>query len=102
MYGTIAKYRVKAGREAAVASEFDALTASPPEGWVATTVFRSVDNPREVWIAAVFESEDAYKRNAASPEMDSRYQALMEHLEAEPEWHDGHVVRHLAKSGAAV
>jgi quinol monooxygenase YgiN len=102
MYGTIARYRVKQGHEDQVAREFDTFATSPPDGWVSTTVFRSVGDPREVWIAAVFESEDLYKQNADSPDMDQRFRALMEHLESEPEWHDGHVVRHQAKAGAAL
>lgn len=102
MYGTIGKYRVKAGHEEVVAKQFDDLTASPPDGWVASTVFRSVNDPNEVWIAAVFESEEHYRRNADSPQMDARYRSLLEHLDGEPEWHDGHVVRHQSKAGATV
>ena len=102
MYGTIARYRVKDGHGDALAREFDEFNASPPSGWVATSVYRSVDNPNEIWIAAVFESEAGYKANADSPEMNQRFTAIMEHLESEPEWHDGHVIRHLSKAGAAV
>lgn len=102
MYGTIAKYHVKAGHYEDVAREFDDFQANPPEGWLATSVYRSVDHPDEIWIAAVFESEDHYKRNADSPEMDKRFRGMLQHLEGEPEWHDGHVIRHTTKAGAAV
>lgn len=102
MYGTIARYRVKQGHEEAVSRQFDDLTASPPKGWIASTVYRSVGDPNEVWISTVFESEALYKQNADSPEMNTRYRTLVEHLEGQPEWHDGHVVRHQAKAEAAV
>ena len=100
MYGTIAKYRVKPGHGQALEQEFDSFQASPPEGFVANTVYRNVDDPNEIWIAAVFESEAQYRANAGSPEMDQRFRAMLEHLEAEPEWHDGHVIRHNVKAGA--
>ena len=102
MYGTIAKYHVKHGHEEAVAKEFDDLQAALPDGWLAGTVYRSAGDPNEVWIAVVFESEEHYKRNAESPGMDQRYRALLDHLEKEPEWHDGHVVRHATKAKATV
>lgn len=92
MYGTIAKYRVKPGRDEGFLADLKRFEDSPPPGWVYHTIFRGVDNPNELWMSVVFESEDAYKQNADSPEMDREYRRLLEHLESEPEWHDGHVI----------
>lgn len=92
MYGTIAKYRVKPGRDEEFLADLKRFEDSPPPGWVYHTIFRSVDNQNELWMSVVFESEDTYKQNADSPEMDREYRRLLEHLESEPEWHDGHVI----------
>lgn len=91
-YGTIARYRIKPGHEAGLLDQMKTFQSSPPSGWLHTTLFRSTTDPNDVWMSAVFESEELYKRNAESPEMGAAYEAMREHLEGEPEWHDGHVV----------
>ena len=92
MYGTVAKYSLKPGREQSFLAELKRFEEAPPAGWVYHTVFRSTSNPDELWTSVVFESEEAYKRNADSPEMDQQYRRMLEHLTGEPEWHDGHVI----------
>ena len=94
MFGTIARYRLKSDQEARFMEEMKGFESNPPEGWVSTTLYRSTNNPNEVWMSVVFESEEAYRRNADSPDMDRQYQQMLEHLESEPEWHDGHVIHH--------
>jgi hypothetical protein len=42
--------------------------------------------------AVVFESREAYRALAESPEQDARYRWLLALLEEPPEWHDGVVV----------
>ena len=97
MFGTIAKYPVKPGHEQQLMSEMRDFEEHPPEGWVYHTIFRNTENPNEIWISVVFDSEDAYRKNASSPEMDKQYQKLLEHLEGKPEWHDGHVIHEAMK-----
>ena len=92
MFGTVAKYRIKPDHEARFLEEMKGFEADPPEGWVYTTLFRSAQHPNELWMSVVFESEEAYRRNAQSPKMDAEYRKMLEHLDAEPEWHDGHVI----------
>ncbi|HEV2954073.1 MAG TPA: antibiotic biosynthesis monooxygenase family protein [Candidatus Dormibacteraeota bacterium] len=91
-YGTVARYKLKAGQEDAFLAKMASFESSPPPGWFYTTLFRSTGDPNEIWMSTVFESEEAYKANAQSPEMDKMYRALLEDLESEPEWHDGHVI----------
>ena len=91
-FGTIARYRVKPGHDKELTADMEKFEDSPPEGWKYHTVFRSTENPNEVWLCVVFDSEQSYKKNADSPEMNSEYKRLLEHLESEPEWHDGHVI----------
>ena len=98
-FGTIARYRVKAGHGDALIEEMKGFEASPAPGWIYSTVFRSASDPDELWLSTVFESEEAYRRNADSPGMDERYQALRQHLEADPEWHDGHVIHEAMRQG---
>jgi len=43
-------------------------------------------------MSVVFDSEESYRKNADSPDMDSQYKDMLEHLQGEPEWHDGHVI----------
>lgn len=92
MFGTIARYRVKAGHADTFVKEMGDFENDPPQGWVYHTVFRSANNPNELWLSVVFESEEAYRKNADSPDMDREYRKMLEHLDGEPEWHDGHVI----------
>ncbi|HVO43885.1 MAG TPA: hypothetical protein VMT34_14745 [Aggregatilineales bacterium] len=61
-------------------------------GQVATFVYRSDNDPREIWLSVVFESKEAYVANANSPDQNERFMQMMQYLEAEPEWHDGEVI----------
>jgi quinol monooxygenase YgiN len=91
-YGTVARYRVKPGHEEKFLEQMKGFESSPPPGWIYTTLFRGAADPNEIWMSVVFENEDLYKKNADSPAMDDAYRAMLEHLQAEPEWHDGHVI----------
>ena len=92
MFGTVAKYRLKSGHEQQFIKDMQDFESDAPAGWVYHTVFRSTADPNEIWLSVVFESEEAYRKNADSPEMDREYQKMLEHLQGEPEWHDGHVI----------
>jgi heme-degrading monooxygenase HmoA len=81
-------------------ADMENFEQSPPEGWSYHTILRSTTDPNEVWLCVVFESEESYKRNADSPEMDKEYRRLLEHLEVEPEWHDGHVIHEAMRQPA--
>jgi heme-degrading monooxygenase HmoA len=61
-------------------------------GYVGAVVYKMDDNPNEIYLAVVFDSKEAYVKNADSPEQDARYREFREMLEADPEWHDGEVV----------
>lgn len=100
MFGTIARYRLKPGREAELLEDLKGFEANPAPGWMSSTVFRSTSDPNELWISVAFESEEAYRRNADSPESDRRFRAMVEKLEAEPEWHDGHVIHQAMRQPA--
>src|SRR6266550_498061 len=92
MFGTVARYLLKAGHEKQFIDEMGSFEGDPPAGWMYHTIFRSTKDPNEIWLSVVFESEEAYRKNADSPDMDREYRRMLEHLQGEPEWHDGHVI----------
>lgn len=92
MYGTVARMRAKPGMEQRlieVASETEAVRVP---GEIAVYVYQADRDPREFMLAVIFESKEAYFANANSPEQHQRFLALMECLEAEPEWNDGKII----------
>ena len=95
MYGTVARLRVKPGAEQRLAEEMEAFRARRVPGFVAEYVYRMAADPGEYYLAVIFESEGAYRANAASPEQDAQYRRLLTLFEGEPEWHDGEIVQAL-------
>ena len=94
MYGTVAKLRVKADREADLVTHLNQYRGGLAGGFVASALYRADDGDGH-WLAVVFESKQAYESNADSPEQDARYRELRELLDADPEWHDGEVLLRL-------
>jgi quinol monooxygenase YgiN len=91
MYGTVAKLCLKPGKLEAFQRNMK-RQSEEIAGAVAEYVYRMDDDPETLYLAVVFESKDAYFKNANSPEQNERYEEMMQWLTAEPEWHDGEVV----------
>lgn len=92
MYGTVARFRLKADAEAQLIQlqrEFEALRIP---GYVRSAIYRMDTDPRECYLTVLFDSKQSYRANAESPEQDARYRQLLTLLEGEPEWHDGEIV----------
>jgi heme-degrading monooxygenase HmoA len=68
------------------------LNEDRPTGMVGTFVYQMDADPDEYIMAVAFESREAYRDNADSPEQDARYQKLRALLEADPDWNDGEIV----------
>ena len=98
-FGTVARYRVKPGHLEQLLDEMRSFESAPPAGWIYTTLFQSASDPDEVWMSTAFEDEQRYRENADSAAMDERYRGLLEHLQGEPEWHDGQVVHEGMRQG---
>jgi quinol monooxygenase YgiN len=92
MYGTIARFQVKPGKEAELMEYSGNVESQKIPGWVATHVYKMDNDPNEYYLAVVFESKEAYHTNANSPEQDASYRQLRELLASDPEWHDGEIV----------
>jgi heme-degrading monooxygenase HmoA len=92
MYGTMARLRVRPEAEA----EFQRFAMDHEElalpGLVGQYVYRMDTDPSECYLVVLFESKDAYRANAASPEQDARYRRWRELLVEDPEWHDGEII----------
>jgi quinol monooxygenase YgiN len=92
MYGSIARWHIKEGKQEEFERLGDELMQERPPGSRAVYVYRSDADPTEYWVAGVFESRDAYEANSATPEQGARFQRLRELMESDPEWHDGEIV----------
>ena len=96
MYGTVFKFRVKAGHENDVLALWDEWDRDfkPKVKGAKEGLMYKLDNETNTFIgAAVFESKALYVANADNPDQDKWFQRFREHLEADPEWNDGEIVR---------
>jgi quinol monooxygenase YgiN len=92
MYGTVAKFRIKAGSEGKLRELVQSYESLKIPGHKSTTVYRMDSNPNEFYMAVIFNDKDSYTKNADSPEQDSRYRQMVALLEGDPEWHDGEII----------
>jgi heme-degrading monooxygenase HmoA len=99
MYGTVARLKVLPGKEEDFLNYGKSLAGLNIPGWVATATYRADAGDGEYWLAVVFESREAYRANADSPEQDARYREMRALLAADPEWNDGEVVSRITASG---
>ena len=88
-YGTIAKMRLLPGAEPLFRAHFAALVHEQLPGWVSTTFYQSDQDRLDVWMVVAFESREAYRANAARPNMDALYRRIRGCLASDPEWNDG-------------
>jgi heme-degrading monooxygenase HmoA len=92
MYGTVARLTLKPGMHERFVQLGREIEAQGSPGWVAECIYQADTNPDEYFMAVIFESKEAYRKNAESPEQDSIYRRMRELLVADPEWHDGQVI----------
>lgn len=92
MYGTVARIALMPGKHEEFLALWREIDAQGFPGRVAEYLYRSDDDPDTLYLAVVFEGEEAYRHNAASPAMDTSYRQLRELMVHDPEWHDGAVI----------
>ena len=92
MYGSVSRWRIKEGKEEEFKQLMTELSGDRPPGSRALTVYQSDADPREHWVAGIWESREVYASNSARPETTGNYQRLRDLMESDPEWHDGEVV----------
>jgi hypothetical protein len=91
MYGTVARLRIRQGKEQDLINTVRSGAGVIP-GVVSQALYKLDNAGNEYILAAVFESKDAYVTNASSPEQHQRYLQYRELLESDPEWNDGEVI----------
>lgn len=87
-FGTVFRMQVKPGKKEELRHLLTGRSERIP-GMLSAHFFDTGGD--EAWAVAVFESEEAYRANASSPEQHQRYLAYRALLNADPEWHDGAV-----------
>jgi hypothetical protein len=93
MYGSIARMKVKPGKLEELSEMLD-TNGHRPGGAVSLSVFKMDADANEIWVVAISESQEAYRSYSESPQSHERYLKMRESLQADPEWHDGEVIRH--------
>lgn len=91
MYGTIAKMRVQAGKQAELEKVFKQGASETP-GFRFAYVYQMDDDPQDLMLVVAFDGKDTYHSNAQSSRQHQEYLAYRELLEGDPEWHDGEIV----------
>ena len=92
MYGTIARIRPKVGATDALRvlmAEWERDLRPSTPGVHDGYLFVPDGGGAFAFLIAVFEDEDSYRANAASPKQDAWYRRFRELLEADPDWMDG-------------
>jgi quinol monooxygenase YgiN len=91
MYGTIARIRVKPGKEEELLRLGNEMVPRIP-GFVFQHVYRTDADQNECYLVLAFASKEAYRANAGSLDQHARHQQFRSLLDADPEWHDGEIV----------
>jgi quinol monooxygenase YgiN len=91
MYGTIARMRIKPGKEEELRRLGNDMAPQIP-GFVFQHVYRMDTDSNECYLVVAFESKEAYRANADSPDQAARYAQFRALLDADPEWHDGEII----------
>ncbi|MCA1646043.1 MAG: antibiotic biosynthesis monooxygenase [Chloroflexi bacterium] len=103
MYGTVARMRVKPGRQEQLQKlndEWVDRRGRQVSGYVASYVLRPDNQPDELILLAIFKDRESYRANASDPEQDRWYRQMREQLEADPEWTDGEMIFASTSAGA--
>ena len=91
MYGTIARLKLKPGKEADMI-RMTRETAVDIPGFVFQHIYKMDSGSNEFFLVVGFTNKAAYVANANSPEQAARYAEYLTFLDGAPEWHDGEVV----------
>ena len=92
MYGTVANIRVKAGHQGDLTKliqEWNTERKPKIHGAQTGYLVQLDSDPQDMIMIGIFDNKDVYTKNADDPEQDRWFRRMMEHLESEPDWHDG-------------
>ena len=89
MYGTIAKMKVLPGKE----EDLRNMGQVQPPGIVFEHIYKLDSGNDEYMMVVGFESKEAYKKNAESPDMHQMYLEYGKFLAADPDGPDGEIIQ---------
>ncbi|HXK33514.1 MAG TPA: hypothetical protein VNM91_05820 [Dehalococcoidia bacterium] len=92
MYGSVFRMKPAAGKRQELIDLMTAPDDRRPPGMVAAYLLAE-DKDDAVWVMAVFEDEQSYRKNAQDPSQDEEYRRWRALLDADPEWHDGTIMQ---------
>jgi quinol monooxygenase YgiN len=98
MFGTVARLKVKPGREQKL-MELDEqwrrehTGTLEQRGMIAEYIYKLEGKPDEFMLVVVFRDRQSYFANANDPETDRWYRQIREQLVDDPEWNDGEVIQ---------
>ncbi len=92
MYGSVARWHVKEGKEQELEQVAKELMSERAPGSRSVLVYRADADSREYWVASNWDSKEAYTTNSNTPEQDKRFRQLRDLMDRDPEWHDGEIV----------
>ncbi len=95
MFGTVARVTVQSGKEEEFIAIGEQWTKERGEatGQVAEYLFKLEGRPGDYYVIGIFRDRESYRANAQDPETDRWYRRMRATLAADPEWHDGEVIR---------
>jgi quinol monooxygenase YgiN len=100
MYGTVTRYRLKPGSEAAAVALSDQLTAAAPPGYIGAYTFRLDSGGDEYITASVWTDRETYAKNSDSEQQQRWFEQVRGLLVGDPQWNDGEVIHAVQVEGA--
>ena|SRR5438093_9949717 len=96
MFGSVFRVKVKPGsydKLQEVIASWNRDRAPKAVGTQGSYALHSKDDPNEMWVMAIFDTEENYYKNANDPDQDAWFQKMRANLESDPEWHDGEITK---------
>lgn len=98
MWAQLVKTRIKPGRESEVEDFSRQLEERDNPAWVRSMIFANQENPREHYVLALFESEEAARHHERHPEQHELIQRLLDCYEEPPEFIDLELIHEGSRS----
>lgn len=93
MYGTVARFQVKEGKERELIDQsMKEYEGGSVDGYVGTVIYRLDEGSNDYYMAVMFRDKASYFANADSPAQNERYQKFRALLQDDPKWHDGEII----------
>jgi hypothetical protein len=89
MFGTVGRAHLDPENQQKLIDVFREQSYQQVPGFVRSYVMFPQNPPGEVLIVAMFENEEAYRKNADDPAQHERYLQYRALLKDDPEWADG-------------